>query len=244
MNVAIIDDEPLARARIKRLLEKHKDMKLVANASNGKEGLKVISTLHPDLIFLDIGMPDMDGFQLLQSSSNGQAPYVIFSTAYPEHAVKAFEFNAVDYLLKPYNKQRFDSSLDKARQHFNYLKKQQSTTTEPSQYLSELVICDRGREDHINLENVSCIQAFGNYLRLLVEDKAFLYRMTMSEMESKLDPAIFMRVHRSYIVNKNFISNINYLSKNEYAIKINDHLDITSGRKYMPEIKQYLSRSF
>lgn len=245
MNVAIIDDEPLARARIKRLLEKHEDMNLIADASNGREGLNVINSHHPDLIFLDIGMPDMDGFQVVNSFDEPNKPYVIFSTAFPQHAVKAFEIDAVDYLLKPYNKTRFDCSLEKARKHFNF-HHSESNQPQPMQdeYIHELVICERGREDRVKLENVTYIQAFGNYIRLVVEDKTFLYRVTMSQIESKLNPDTFMRIHRSYIINKEFVDNISYLSKNEYAVRLSEGTEITSGRKYMPTIKEHLSRTF
>jgi len=213
MKVIIVDDEAPARQRLRKLLESESDLAILAECANGDEALDAIAAEPPDLMFLDIQMPGRTGFDLLRDLPADGRPAVIFVTAYDEHAVKAFEFHALDYLLKPFRKERLQQSLERARQA---LKQKRLPTagepveqllrslpvTAPASYPQRLAVKDGTRITIVPLENIICLLAEGNYVEVCTsEGKKLLLRETMSRLEVRLDPARFFRASRSAFIN-------------------------------------------
>src|SRR5215471_2033599 len=206
----IVDDEPLARKRIKRLLADEPDISVIGECGSGPEAIKVIQEASPDLLFLDIQMPGMSGFEILQSIPEGGIPIIIFVTAYDQHALKAFEVHALDYLLKPFKQDRFRNALDRARAQ---LAKGGPHQTDPGltaliqklraeqSYLSRFIIKSSHRVVLIKTNEVDWIESAANYALLHVGDKTHIVRETMQALEDKLSPKVFQRISRSAIVN-------------------------------------------
>jgi two-component system, LytTR family, response regulator len=209
----VVDDEPVARERLVRLLEQHEDIDLVGQCTNGLETVTAIGQLSPDLVFLDVQMPEMDGFEVVRALEAGRVPAVVFVTAYDEYAVRAFEVHALDYLLKPFSSVRFHATLAHARQQLDRYR-----TGDLGRRLLELApaIWDRngssrtpdrllvrstGRVHFVRTSEIDWCEAAGNYVRLHVGHDSHLFRETMNGLESKLDPHQFVRIHRKTIVN-------------------------------------------
>lgn len=200
----IIDDEPLARSIVAEYLQAHPELEVVQECGDGFEGVKAIMQHQPDLIFLDIQMPKINGFEMLELVE--QTPGVIFTTAFDEYAIKAFEANAVDYLLKPFSKDRFDAAIRK------WLQSQASTQAVPESATLEEVTGKQPEEQHrivvragnniriIPVADVLYLEAYDDYVKIHTRDGVFLKKKTMSYYEKALDPAQFVRVHRSYIL--------------------------------------------
>jgi two-component system LytT family response regulator len=247
----IVDDESLARERIASLLKKENDIEIVGECSDGEEALKVIDTLKPDLVFLDIQMPMMTGVEVIKNLSE-HLPEVIFVTAYDEYAVEAFEMNALDYLLKPFDQERFSKTLARARQRILV-----SSTTEISEklnsliltfsknkteekYLTKFVIKSAGKISFINVDEINYIEADGNYLTLHTANSKSLYRDTITNIAEKLNPEIFIRIHRSYIVKIENIKEMQSHFNSEYIITLKDNTKLKSGRSYKAEVEKLL----
>lgn len=213
--VIIIDDEPPAREVIKHFLKGHEDFELAGEAENGFDGLKLIQTQQPDLIFLDIQMPKLTGFELLELID--QPPIIIFSTAYDQYALKAFELHAADYLLKPYNKERFEEGLNKARTLIGKPSSPLATEALVQEYLQEpthrIVVKDGTKIDIIPAEEVIRIAAQDDYSEIITAKSKHLKKQTMKHLEQVLDPAKFVRVHRSSIVQVSQIAKIDKYGK-------------------------------
>jgi two-component system LytT family response regulator len=231
----IIDDEALARARIQRLLGYYPDFQVVGQASNGREGLRLIQSMVPDLLFLDIQMPDMNGFDMLNISED-KSPFVVFSTAYSQYALDAFNADAIDYLLKPYDQQRFEKSLEKARKYI-FNKNRSEDETEIGAYRSSFQLTEKGFLSNVDVSDIMYISAYGNYVKLHTKAKLHVYRSTMNEIMEQLDPSLFMRVHRSTIVNVGSIDSLTYFGKKVYKLRLGED-QILSGRKYAETIKR------
>ncbi len=246
----IVDDEPAARARIARLLAQDAEVELVAECRNGMEALEAVNKHRPDLIFLDVQMPQMNGIETLDRIEDDRKPFVIFVTAYDQYALKAFDRNAVDYLLKPYDDDRFFSSLEKAKKHMDMRMSSKLTGKlmdlmrehmhAKSEYTEQFLIRDKGREYKVSVDDIVFLRAEGNYLCLQLKDKNFLYRMTMNAVETDLDPARFLRIHRSYIVNTAHIRNTRYSGNNEFIFSMANGERIVSGRSYKEQIAKAL----
>jgi two-component system LytT family response regulator len=247
----IVDDESLARERIASLLQNENDIEIVGECSDGEETLKVIDTLKPDLVFLDIQMPMMSGVEIIKNLSE-HLPEVIFVTAYDEYAVEAFEMNALDYLLKPFDQERFSKTLARARQRILA-----SKTTEISEklnnliltfsqnkagekYLTKFVIKSAGKISFINTDEINYIEADGNYLTLHTANNKSLYRDTITNISEKLNPEIFVRIHRSYIVKIENIKEMQSHFNSEYIITLKDNTKLKSGRSYKAEVEKLL----
>jgi two-component system, LytTR family, response regulator len=247
----IVDDEPLARKRIAKLLDENQDFKLLKECRNGEEALKFIKKKKPDLIFLDVQMPGLDGFELVQKLEKSYKPFIIFVTAFEQYAVKAFDVKAIDYLLKPFDDERFQDSLKRARDHYSHKKSADlniklidlvgSFQKEKSGFLIEFEIKHQGKNLRIAVEKIYYIESYGNYLKLFTENEFYLYRETMNTVEEELDPSEFIRVHRSFIVNKECIEKLIYLNTNEYQIFLKNGNTITSSRGYKEQITNRLS---
>ncbi|MEO1049237.1 MAG: LytTR family DNA-binding domain-containing protein [Bacteroidota bacterium] len=252
----IVDDEPHARSRIARLLEEDTDVRLVGEVSCGREAANLINRKKPDVVFLDVEMPDFDGFEVISKIDKSNAPYVIITTAYDTYALKAFEIDAVDYLLKPYDRERFFKSLRKAKDHVklrrtSVVNKQiMDMLLEEKQLQNEdntllyVKIWEKGREITIDISDVFMIEANGNYTKIHVEDRSFLYRCTMKEFEKQLDPNNFLRIHRSCILNVNYIVDIRYQNKDEYEFELINKYKVASGRSYVDHVRRFVNYEF
>ncbi len=209
MKVLIIDDEDLARAVVREHLAAHPEVEVAAECANGFEALKAAAQHHPDLIFLDIQMPKLDGFEVLELlEAEGRRPAVVFVTAYDQHALRAFEAHAVDYLLKPFSKERFDAALAKA----SALQAAQPGTAPPAasdlassarqgKPLERIVVKDGPKVTVVHLDRLDWVQAQDDYVLLRTEGKNLLKQQTLASLETQLDASRFIRIHRSYILN-------------------------------------------
>jgi two-component system LytT family response regulator len=210
MNVIIIDDEPLARNLIKEFLEDQADITIVAECGDGFEGIKQIQQHQPDLIFLDIKMPKINGFEMLEVLD--ESPLVIFTTAYDEYAIKAFESNAVDYLLKPFSKDRFLMALKKciaAEKTKHFLSNPEATTSIDHNPFSErIVIKQNGNILILQTDDILFIESYDDYVKIHTINQIYVKKKTMSFYEKHLNPMLFARIHRSYIVNIKSISEL------------------------------------
>lgn len=206
----IVDDELLARNKIARFLKDRPDIEIVEECSNGLEAVQSILKNQPDLVFLDIQMPELDGFGVIQTVGVKQMPMVIFVTAFDQYAIQAFENQAIDYLLKPFNAQRFTAAVERAAQMIrlhpkNEIDKRLEDLLEKFQdrihYIERIVIKATSRIYFLRIEDIEWIEAAGNYVDIHIGNETHLLRETMNNLEAKLDPSKFLRIHRSTIVN-------------------------------------------
>jgi Response regulator of the LytR/AlgR family len=216
----IIDDEQPAREIIKHYLSKHSEIELLTECADGFNGLKAIHELKPDLVFLDVQMPKLTGFEMLELMD--ETPQIIFSTAYDQYAIKAFELNAVDYLLKPYSQDRFDSALQKAVERIQKeskpeeIKKLAEHITDQVETLDRIVVKLGSKIKVIPIDTVLYIESQDDYVMVYTSDGKFLKQQTMKYFEKHLDAAIFCRIHRSYLVNVNTIKQLELYEKSSY----------------------------
>jgi len=246
----VVDDEPAARARIGRLLNQDPEIDMVGECRNGTEAVDAVQKLRPDLIYLDVEMPQMNGFEVVTRLGKGRIPFVVFVTAHNQYALKAFDVNAVDYLLKPYDDDRFHSSLAKAKRHID-MRMNTALTGKlmglmrdhlhaKSDHTEVFTIRERGGELKVPVDEVIYLRAEGNYLHLQLQDKYLLYRNTMNAVESVLDPARFLRIHRSYIVQHAHVRATRYTGNNEFIFTMSTDERILSGRSYKESIAKAL----
>ncbi len=246
----IVDDESLARERIRDMLAADPEIKIVGDCANGKEAIKAISKLKPDLVFLDVEMPGIDGFEVLQSLEPQQMPAVIFVTAYDQYAVRAFEIYALDYLLKPFDRERFERSVSRAKEELlstgasvseRILSALEQIKTRPV-HLERLVIKMNGHVFFIKAEEIDWLEAEGNYVRLHAGKESYLLRDTISALETQLDPKQFLRVHRSAIVNIDRIQELQPWFHGEYRIILREGVQLTLSRSYREKLHELLGR--
>ncbi|MEO8852765.1 MAG: LytTR family transcriptional regulator DNA-binding domain-containing protein [Ginsengibacter sp.] len=225
MKVIIIDDEPLARGIVKEFLQTHTDLELVAECADGFEGIKAIQQYQPDLIFLDIQMPKINGFEMLELIEN--PPHVIFTTAFDEFAIKAFESNAVDYLLKPFCTDRFDKAIQKFKQHIPNSSTKEVVESAAASALQQnrVVVKDGSKIKIIPVNKIHYLEAADDYVKIVTTDGTFLKKRTMTFFEKSLISFHFVRVHRSYIVNSQLITRIDAYEKDNHLLLL------TTGEK-------------
>lgn len=249
----IVDDEPDARERLVELAAQDAALEVVTTCRNGNEAVLAILKHKPDLVLLDVQMPQMNGFEVVRRVGADRMPPTIFATAYDHYALKAFEVNAVDYLLKPYDDTRFHASVAKARKLIAMNTSDKLTGRlmdlvrdhlhEHSDFIETFTIRDKGRDHVVHVDDVVCLRAEGNYLKLVLADRSFLYRMTMNAVESELDPARFQRIHRSYMVNTLHVRSTRYSGNNEFIFTLSNGERIVSGRSYKEQIAKSLVRT-
>jgi len=248
LRTLIVDDEPLGRERIRTLLANNPDVLLVGECRDGHEAVEAIRTRQPDLVFLDVQMPELDGFGVIRSVGVEQMPAVIFVTAYDEHALHAFEVHALDYLLKPFDVERFAEALQRAtqwilrRQHTDLdrrLTRLLDDVQPPGAALRRLMIKTRQRLYFIRTEEVDWIEAAGNYVRLHAGDKVHLLRQTMNTLEGQLDPDQFLRIHRSTIVNVDRVKEFNRMFNGEYEVRLHGGTKLTLSRGYRSQLDRF-----
>src|SRR3982751_5092981 len=223
----IADDEALARKFIRRMLKDDHDVEIVGECSNGKEAVTMIRKHNPDVVFLDVQMPEMDGFAVLESIGIERLPEVIFTTAYEQYAIRAFELHALDYLLKPFDQARFRDAMKYAKERFRSQSQEdgrlqigallESIKNKP-QYLERLVIKAGGRITFLSTDEINWIAADDKYVHLHTGKANPMVRQTLSAMEAQLDPKKFRRIHRSVIVNVQRIKELQPLFNGEHSI--------------------------
>ena len=244
MKVVLIDDEMLARAIVKEYLQKYPDYEIVAECNDGFEGLKAIQHYKPDLVFLDIQMPKINGFEMLELVED--PPRVIFTTAFDEFAMKAFESHAIDYLLKPFSQERFDKALLKCMQlNHPQPQKQQTKTLVDSMTSSEIkqhrvIVKDGGKIRIIPLSQISYIEAADDYVKIHTAENNFLKNKTMQYFEDQLDESQFIRIHRSYIVNIALINRIEPYEKDGHLVLLTNGIKLQVSKTGYTKLKQVL----
>ena len=247
----VVDDEPAARSRVVRLLGTDPDIRIVAECRNGIEALEVLRKEPVDLIFLDIQMPQLTGFDVIAKFAPGISPFVIFVTAHDRYALKAFNVSAVDYLLKPYDDDRFHISLARAKDFMEMRENKRLTDrmldlvqdhlNTRKEFTQEYVIREKGREYRIPVKDLLWIRAEGNYLVLQAEARHYLLRMTMNMVETELDPVDFVRIHRSFMVNMAHVLRTRYSGNNEFTFTMSNGKHLLSGRSYKEHVAKLLT---
>ena len=241
----IIDDEPLSRKRIKQLLSAETEFELVGESATVAEALSNCAELAPDLVFLDVEMPDGSGFDVLERLSLDALPAVIFVTAYDQYTIKAFEFHAVDYLLKPFSEERFRQATAKVRKRFGYENKEEFNEQIKSllghvkinqDFLERLVINHNDRLIVVQTKDIDWIGAYGNYLRVHTEGKTYLLRETINQIAKRLNPETFLRIHRSTIINIECIKEFQPMFGGQYTVVLKDDTEFVLSRSYRKEV--------
>ncbi|MEP7326164.1 MAG: LytTR family DNA-binding domain-containing protein [Gemmatimonadota bacterium] len=248
LRAVIVDDEPLARERIRTLLGGYPEWAVAAECGDGLGAVAAIDREQPDLVFLDIQMPELDGFEVLEALGVETAPAIIFVTAFDEFALRAFEVSAVDYLLKPIDSARFELALSRARER---LARQSRVPDLQLEQLMEFwqarqglatrfVVREGGKISFVRVQDVDWIDAAGNYVRLHAAGRQHLVRDTMKAVEARLDPAIFVRVHRSAIVNIDRVTALEPYFHGEYVVIMRDGSRLTSSRSHSERLRALL----
>jgi two-component system, LytTR family, response regulator len=246
----IVDDEPLARERIRSLLEKQPNIDIVGECDNGVSALETIREQKPDLVFLDVQMPEMGGFEVLDNLKGGPMPAVIFCTAHDQFALQAFEVHALDYLLKPFDRERFEKALARAT---DSMKRKQTddlshrlsallSEVKPEARIDRIAIKSSGRVIFLRLDEIDWIEAADNYVSLHVGNEAHLHRETMNAMEDRLKGGKFMRISRSTIVNVDRIKELQPLFHGEYSVILRNGTRLTLSRGYREKLDDLLGK--
>jgi two-component system LytT family response regulator len=247
----VVDDEPLARERLTSLLSAEQDIEVVGQCRDGEEAVTAIVDHSPDLVFLDVQMPAMNGFEVIDAVGPERMPLAIFVTAYDQHALRAFQVRALDYVLKPFDRERFQEALQRARAHIQRdetgdlgrrllalvkdLRRDQPKT-------DRLVVKSGGRLFFLRADEIDWIEASGNYVRLHVGTTSHLLRETMNAIEGRLDPEKFFRIHRSRIVNMERIQEMQPWLNGEYAVVLRTGTRLTLSRGYREKLQERLAR--
>lgn len=252
LKLLIVDDEPLARERIREMLRADPQIEVIGDCSNGDDAIEAVRTSRPDLLLLDIQMPGTDGFGVLEALEPHEIPCIIFITAYDQYAVKAFEVYALDYLLKPFDRERFTRAIERAKQHVfkertrdlndRVLAALNEIKNKP-EYLERLVIRTNGHIFFIKTEEIDWLEAEGNYVRLHSGKESYLLRDAISSLENQLDPKKFLRIHRSAIVNINRIQELQPWFHGEYRVILQDGVQLTLSRSYRDKLNELVGKS-
>ena len=252
IKVLVVDDEPLARERLTTLLSQEPDVELATPARDGEEAITSIHDDSPDLVFLDVQMPQMNGFDVIEAVGSDKMPLVIFVTAYDQHALKAFQVRALDYLLKPFDRERFTDALQRARKQL-----ERDETGDLGRRLlalvkdlrrdqprsDRLVVKSGGRLFFLRADEIDWVEAAGNYVRLHVGPASHLLRETMNAIEGRLDPEKFFRIHRSRIVNMERIQELQPWLNGEYAVLLRTGTRLTLSRGYREKLQDRLGKA-
>lgn len=249
----LIDDEPLAREKVRTLLADELDIEVIGECRDGREAVEKIESEKPDLIFLDVQMPEMDGFEVLENLEAEHLPTVVFTTAFDQYALKAFDVHAVDYLLKPFNRARLKEAVERARQTVQ--RRQAGDVREQlmallkevgkdrPQYPERLVIKSSGRVIFLKAEEIDWVDAAGNYVRIHAGGESHMLRETMGRLEERLDPSRFIRIHRSTIVHVERIKELQQQFHGDYLVVLKGGQRLTLSRSYRDKIQDLLDRS-
>ncbi len=255
LRTLIVDDEPLARERVRMMLGMHDDVAVVGEYGDGQQAIDAIRAQRPDLVFLDVQMPGVDGFGVLRALEGEVLPHIVFVTAYDQYALKAFEVHALDYVLKPFNAERFALALQRARTAIarrdegdagvdrDRLRTLVASLTAEQREKQRIVVKSSGRVFFVKVDDIDWIEAEGNYVRLHMGAQSHLLRETMKGMESVLDAGQFIRIHRSTIVNADRIRELQPLFHGEYAVILRDGTRLVASRGPDNRLKKLLAEA-
>jgi two-component system LytT family response regulator len=247
----VVDDEPMARERVMSLLEQQPDIEVVGECADGAQAVSAIERLEPELVFLDVQIPVMDGFDVIRAVPPQRMPMVVFTTAYDEYALRAFEVHALDYLLKPFDGPRFLHALERARERLDrqragdlgkrLLAMVHDIRPEPAPQPDRLVVKSGGRIHFLRMDEIDWIDAAGNYVRLHVTHESYLFRETMNAIEQRLDRSRFVRIHRSHIVNIDRIKEL-LPGTGEHVVVLRNDVRLTLSRGYRERLQERLGQ--
>ena len=249
----IVDDEPLGRERIRTLLGGDAEIEVVGECSDGKQAVAAIEQTGPDLVYLDVQMPEMDGFAVLDAIASERMPAIIFVTAFDRYAVKAFEVHALDYLLKSFDRERFQDALQRAKEQIRHSREglwneRLTGLLEDLQArqkrLTRLVIKSGGRIVFLRVDEVDWLEAADNYVRIHAGRESHLLRETLQSLEARLDPSKFLRIHRSTLVNLDRIQELQPLFHGDYVVRLLDGTELTLSRNYRDRLAGPLGHFF
>ncbi|PVH26354.1 LytR/AlgR family response regulator transcription factor [Sphingobacterium corticibacter] len=241
----LIDDEPLARSILLEYLQSHPDFEVVAECNDGFEGVKAIQQHKPDLVFLDIQMPKLTGFEMLELLDD--QPHIIFTTAFDEFAIKAFEKNAIDYLLKPISPDRFEKSLDKFRSNFTTSTETKAKKTSEQlqesmeeQGLERIVVKNGSQIKIIPVQQINFLEAYDDYVKIHTTEGMFLKNKTMSSFEKQLDAKQFVRIHRSFMIKVDQLAKIEPMEKDSYIAILHSGDKVNISKSGYARLKQVI----
>ena len=248
----IVDDEPLARTRVRTLLAAEADIEVVGECGNGLEAVDAIDAMRPDLVFLDVQMPGLDGFGVVESVGASRMPASVFVTAFDEFAVRAFDAHALDYLLKPFEVERFRETVGRVREHIAARRRHEIDRRLEAlleergpvpEYLERFLVRVASRINFVDADQVDWIGSEGNYLRLHMGRQSHLVRDTLSNVDARLNPKHFLRIHRSTIVNLSRVRAVESVFQGEYIVILSDGTKLNSSSSYRDRIESTLLRS-
>ncbi len=248
IHAVLADDEVLARQKLRQLLREERDLEIVGESASASETVELVRAARPELLFLDIRMPGMDGFDVigaLSGEDNLTMPAIIFTTAYDQYALRAFEVHAIDYLLKPFTHVRLQSAIQRVRERAlakASVAESGGQNGNASGSGSRIVFKSRGRILFLPVADIRWVGAEENYVRLSTGPETHLLRETMSRLESRLDPQVFLRVHRSFIVNLNFVKEVRTEQDGESVVVMTDGQKVAMSRGYRSRIMESLHR--
>jgi two-component system LytT family response regulator len=254
----IVDDEPLGRERIRTLLADDQEIEIIEECPDGRRAVAAIERSKPDLVFLDVQMPEMDGFAVLDAIASGHMPVIIFVTAYDRYAVRAFEVHALDYLLKSFDRDRFQAALVRGKEEIHRLK---ASVLDPKigalnerlaglledlqakqKRLTRLVVKSGGRIVFLRVEEIDWVEAADNYVRIHSGRESHLIRETLQSLESRLNPDKFLRIHRSTVVNLDRIRELQPIFHGDYLVRLSDGTELTLSRNYREKLLEPLGQ--
>ena len=251
--VLIVDDEPLARERIRTLLQEEPGFEVVGEAGDGTTGAESILALQPDLVFLDVQMPGADGFDVIEAVGIDKMPFVVFVTAYDRYALRAFDVHALDYLLKPFDRERFREALARARAQIERNSNSGDIERRLAAIVQDLrpakartdrfVVKSGGRIFFVRTAEIDWIEAAGNYVKLHVGNDSHLIRETMNAVETKLSPETFVRIHRCHIVNIEQVRELQPWFNGEYVVFLKNGTRLTLSRGYRERLQERVGRT-
>ena len=254
LTTLLVDDEPLAREGLRMLLSADPDVTGIHEAKDGREAVSSIRENRPDLVFLDVQMPEMDGFAVVKEVGPDRMPALVFVTAHDNYAIQAFEINALDYLLKPVTAQRFSETLQRAKARLNpkpppddasrQILSLLETMAAPRRYVKRLAVRSAGKTVFVEVEEIDWIEAAENYVQLHTGRASHLVHVAMNTLEKSLDPETFLRIHRSVMVNVTRVKELQPAQHGEYVITLTDGVRLQSGRIYSEKLKNLAANPF
>jgi two-component system LytT family response regulator len=249
LRTLIIDDEAIARRRVRRLLREESDIEVVGECGDGQSAIDEIASVQPDLIFLDVQMPGLDGFDVVERLARDRPPAIVFVTAFDRYAMQAFDVHAIDYLLKPFTRDRFRLALQRARDRIAVrdgnagLRALLQQLNARPRYLSRLSVRARGRIVLIDVETIDWLQAADNYVTVHASAREYLLRDTLTTLEDQLDPSVFVRIHRSTIVRLDRIAELQPASHGDFDVRLRDGTVLTLSRTWREQLERALGRA-
>ena len=252
LSVLVVDDEPLARERLRDLLDDAPEVRIVGECASGRTAVKAIQEKRPDLVFLDVQMPGLDGFGVVEQIGAAKMPAIVFVTAFDQYALKAFEIHALDYLLKPFDRERFEATLARAREAIRLraagsgdqgMAALLESLAARRKYAERLLVKCAGKERLLPVAEVDWFEAAGNYVKIHTGGERLLLRETMANLKTRLDPEQFARIHRSTIVNLRKVKELEPWFHGDYVVRLVDGQKLTLSRSYRGRLLEKLGES-